>query len=112
MTFSSALFRDLPPKEEEEFRKWARNKWTPSQKINMVWHPVVRQECAKILDEHIRKHVRKYDAGTLDWNFAFADMTVAIGLASDGEVSEDEQLEMAIEHFWEIEWERLTDGKD
>jgi hypothetical protein len=38
-------------------------------------------------------------------------MTVAID-SSDGEVSEDEQLEMAIEHFWEIEWERLTDGKD
>jgi hypothetical protein len=38
-------------------------------------------------------------------------MTIALDSSTD-EISEEEQLEMAIEHFWEVEWGGLTDGKD
>ena len=107
---SLKLHRDLATEEEKEFRNWARENWEIGEPVNPVWHPTVVQECAKMLDEHIRANVRKYDAGTLDWNFAYKDMIVAIDSSVD-DILEDDQYEMAVEHFWDTEWMALTNGE-
>jgi hypothetical protein len=47
-----SLFRELNSSEEVEFRKWARENFNPkSDKINKVWHFVVRDECQKMMSE-------------------------------------------------------------
>lgn len=47
------LYRDLNPEEEKEFRQWARDNFDPQKnEIMGFWHPVVRDECQKIIDEH------------------------------------------------------------
>jgi len=46
------LFRPLNRKEEHQFRKWAREHYTPLTPINGVWHPVVQDECRKMNEEH------------------------------------------------------------
>lgn len=46
------IFRDLGPEEEKEFREWARTNFNPDgDKINPVWHPVVVNECEKMIEE-------------------------------------------------------------
>lgn len=42
------MFRTLDPQEEVTFRKWARDNHQPGDEIDSLWHPVVRDECAKI----------------------------------------------------------------
>lgn len=42
------MFRTLDPQEEATFRKWARDNHQPGDEIDSLWHPVVRDECAKI----------------------------------------------------------------
>lgn len=42
------IWRDLPPEEESEFRKWTRENYHKGDVINELWHPVVRDECNKI----------------------------------------------------------------
>lgn len=44
-------FRELDEKEEQEFRKWARDNFDPELPINELWHPVVRDECKKMKEE-------------------------------------------------------------
>ena len=105
------LHRELSSDEKESFKKWARKNWKIDEKVNPIWHPVVVNECAVMLDEEIRKSTYKYDAGTLDWNFAYKDRTIGLDSSTD-EISEEEQLEMAIEHFWEVEWEELINGEN
>ena len=39
-----SLFRDLNTEEEQQFRSWARDNWTPGMEINNFWHPVIRDE--------------------------------------------------------------------
>ena len=46
----------------------------------------------------------------MDWNFAYKDIVVAIDSTSE-ELSEKEQYEMAVEHFWECEWGEATEEK-
>jgi len=104
------LFRELSDQETGEFQQWARENWKPEDAVNPVWHPSVRNECAKMLDEHIRKTVQEYDAGTLDWNWKFRDQTVALDTSSS-EISKEDQFELAVECFWEQRWEELTNGK-
>jgi hypothetical protein len=38
-------------------------------------------------------------------------MTVAIDSSTD-EISEEEQYEMAVEHFWSCEWEWMTSKEE
>lgn len=46
------MFRELNKQEVEEFKKWARDNFDPkSDTPNLVWHPVIQQECAKMLVE-------------------------------------------------------------
>ena len=44
----SYLFRDLSEAEEKEFRQWARDNFKSGDTINVVWHPVVQDECRKM----------------------------------------------------------------
>jgi hypothetical protein len=45
------IFRTLGQSEEEAFRLWARENYTPLSFINGIWHPVVQAECARINSE-------------------------------------------------------------
>ncbi len=48
-------FLALTPEREQAFRQWARGTYTgPKIDIHNVWHPVVRDECAKINAERKR----------------------------------------------------------
>jgi len=42
------MFRELSEAEELEFRKWARENYTPYSEINGVWHPIIQAECVAI----------------------------------------------------------------
>jgi hypothetical protein len=42
------LFKELNEEETKEFRKWARENYKPNDAISTIWHPVVREECAKM----------------------------------------------------------------
>jgi hypothetical protein len=44
------LFRQLNEGEEEKFRQWARRNYKPGQPIITFWHPVVRDECQRMID--------------------------------------------------------------
>jgi hypothetical protein len=44
----SDLFRDLDPREQADFRLWARNNYKPLDPILGLWHPIIQDECAKI----------------------------------------------------------------
>lgn len=108
---SDDFFRKLSPSETVEFRKWARDNWKAGCAIESIWHPVIQAECAKMLEEYIREHTYKYDSGTLDWNFSFRQGVVAIDSSTES-LSEEEQFEMAVEHFWEGEWDELSNGNE
>lgn len=45
------MFRDLSPEEEEEFRQWARDNFSPEKEISECWHPVVVDEWKKLLQK-------------------------------------------------------------
>ena len=47
---NTELFRNLSEAEEEEFRQWARDNFKAGDTINVVWHPVVQDECRKMVD--------------------------------------------------------------
>jgi len=42
------LFRTLDEAEEKEFRQWARDNYKTGENIQLIWHPVVQDECEKI----------------------------------------------------------------
>jgi hypothetical protein len=39
------IHQSLTPEQEIQFRQWARDNYTPGDKINSAWHPVVINEC-------------------------------------------------------------------
>lgn len=43
-----ALFQALTADEEESFRQWARDNWTPGLDVQINWHPIVREEIERI----------------------------------------------------------------
>ena len=45
------MFRDLTEEEEEVFREWARTNYIKGEAVSEIWHPIVRDECAKINKE-------------------------------------------------------------
>tara|TARA_R110002020_G_scaffold125729_1_gene283075 strand:- start:72 stop:242 length:171 start_codon:yes stop_codon:yes gene_type:complete len=45
------MFEDLSPKQEVEFKAWARANYKPLTPIKGVWHPIIQAECAKINNE-------------------------------------------------------------
>jgi len=46
------VFRELSPKEEGEFRHWARSHWQEGEEVLGIWHPVVRDEITKMQAEY------------------------------------------------------------
>ena len=48
LTMPDAMFIHLDPEAEARFRGWARDNHAPGTFINPLWHPVVRDECARI----------------------------------------------------------------
>jgi hypothetical protein len=51
-----SFFRTLDPDEAASFRQWARENYKRSEGIDPLWHPVIREECARI-DEKMRPEV-------------------------------------------------------
>jgi hypothetical protein len=49
------IFRHLDSEEAPVFRTWARENFTPDMDINPLWHPIVRDECAKMLMELLQQ---------------------------------------------------------
>ena len=44
--------KDLNESEVKEFRQWARENFDPIDMVpRITWHPVVRDECNKMLEE-------------------------------------------------------------
>jgi len=52
MDWNGTLFRELNPEEQEDFKQWARDNYTPLSPIKGVWHPAVQRECTRINEEH------------------------------------------------------------
>ena len=42
------LWKRLNRTEADEFRQWARDNFQPDTRPNATWHPVVREEWAKL----------------------------------------------------------------
>ena len=51
MTMPDSMFIDLSPSAVEAFRAWARTNYTPGDEVNELWHPVARDECARMNTE-------------------------------------------------------------
>ena len=49
------LFKNLDEKEKKGFRQWARDNFKISDTIKTTWHPVVQEECKKIIEESKRR---------------------------------------------------------
>ena len=45
------IWIESTPAEEKDLRQWARDNWSVEDGINLLWHPVIREECLKILEE-------------------------------------------------------------
>jgi len=52
-TLTNNFFRELDDDEVIEFKQWARDNYTPGDKIKYVWHPVIRRECLKMYAEKL-----------------------------------------------------------
>jgi hypothetical protein len=45
------MFRELDDAERQIFKNWARRNYSPGEEINPLWHPVVRDECLRMIAE-------------------------------------------------------------
>ena len=39
------LHKELTEDEIKVFKQWARDNWRPGEPINLIWHPVIVEEC-------------------------------------------------------------------
>lgn len=53
------FYRKLSTEEEEAFRRWARDNWAPGKECSPVYHPVVREEWARLDNERMTTEDRK-----------------------------------------------------
>jgi hypothetical protein len=44
---------DTSADEDKDYRQWAREEYTPEQMIDPTWHPIIVDECIKIIKEFI-----------------------------------------------------------
>ena len=50
------IYRELNEQEEVEFRQWARDNFNVETDIvSSVWHPIVKDECNKMINEQTNK---------------------------------------------------------
>lgn len=82
----SGLFRQLDSAEAERFRQWARDHYTPRTAPSGSWHPVVREEWARLDAEHDRRveRDREWYAAFTAGNYASAYETEEYAEASAG----------------------------
>lgn len=52
MDGGSWVFRALPANDCLEFKRLARQNYTPFSNIEGIWHPIYQAECVKINHEH------------------------------------------------------------
>ena len=52
-TLPDSFFKRLSPAEEREYRQWARDNYQIGQRIPLIWHPVLRDECNKMNQEEV-----------------------------------------------------------
>ena len=45
------MYRNLSNKENQDFKKWARDNYKQHTKINSLWHPIIKKECENINNE-------------------------------------------------------------
>lgn len=57
------MFRFLSKKEEANFRRWARDNYTPFTEISELWHPVEQDEC-RLMCEEKQVHFCNPNGGT------------------------------------------------
>jgi hypothetical protein len=66
----NSFFRELNDQEVEQFKQWARDNFKPDMEINETWHPVVRQELARLQkeqeDQDTEDALYDYDLGQYD----------------------------------------------
>lgn len=55
------FFRKLNADDEAQFRAWARDNWKPHQECPSHYHPVVREEWAKIDNERLTAEDKEPD---------------------------------------------------
>jgi len=46
-----SFFKVLNKKETAEFKQWARENHKIGDRVEPIWHPVVREECKRIDEE-------------------------------------------------------------
>jgi len=39
------LYKELTKDEIKVFKQWARDNYIPGEPINLIWHPVIVEEC-------------------------------------------------------------------
>jgi hypothetical protein len=49
------IWRKLSKSEEEEFKIWAKENHKPFDRVSPLWHPVIKEECAKIDQKELKK---------------------------------------------------------
>ena len=47
---NDGFFRHLDSEEIKSFRQWAKDNWTPDKAPDPCWHPVVREEWARLTE--------------------------------------------------------------
>lgn len=51
-----SIHRTLNKDEEKEFRQWARDNFTAGKNdVNLLWHPIVQDECHIMIDENLKE---------------------------------------------------------
>ena len=57
------MFKQLNASEELSFRNWARENFSLTQEVNPMWHPVVRDEWAKLREQALNGIQNALDKG-------------------------------------------------
>jgi GH15 family glucan-1,4-alpha-glucosidase len=106
-------YRNLTHEEEKDFRRWARENWEIGSKVIPIWHPIVRQECAKMLDEDITANIELSDDGTLDTVVRYKNALYRYDTAYRYDFPNlEEFLQSTIEDIWESVWDELIEDPE
>jgi hypothetical protein len=49
----TGFFQDASDDDEKDYRQWTRENYHPENPLSPVWHPVIIDECIKIIKEFI-----------------------------------------------------------
>lgn len=86
------IFKELDEEESFDYRAWARENYSPGDKIYEVWHPEVQDECRKINEEHSEEKI--------DWDEEFEKAGwTSIEKVSDNHSKSDHAVKMTEEEL-------------